>query len=353
MPSERMKIVFLVNDVDTEVPTAATTVLARAAAVLGHDVYMTGVGDLSYHSGGRVAMIGRKAPPEGAEDQAAFLAAVQGKEARRVVVSSDDLDVLYLRYNPVEGGEDRMWEQSAGITFGQMAVLQGVIVLSHPHTLPYAIDKMYLEHFPESIRPRTLITRSYDDVVRFHEEQKGKMVLKPLRGYGGKDVFLMKKDAANLKQIVEAITRSGYVIAQEYLPAARDGDTRLFLFNARPLVCDGKVAAVRRVNASGDFRSNMSAGGKPQKAEITPRMLEIAEIVRPRLLADGIFDAGLDIVGDKLVEINAISSGGLNAAGRLEGVDFGADVIRMIERKVAYRRQYGSELRNRALAVME
>jgi glutathione synthase len=348
-----MKIAFLVNDVDTEMPTAATTVLARAAAVLGHDVYMAGVGDLSYHSGGRVAMISRKAPPEGAEDQAAFLAAVQGKEARRVVVTSDDLDVLYLRYNPVEGGEDRMWEQGAGITFGQMAVLQGVIVLSHPHTLPYAIDKMYLEHFPESIRPRTLITRSYDDVVRFHEEQKGKMVLKPLRGYGGKDVFLMKKDAANLKQIVEAITRSGYVIAQEYLPAARDGDTRLFLFNARPLVCDGKVAAVRRVNASGDFRSNMSAGGKPQKAEITPRMLEIAEIVRPRLLADGIFDAGLDIVGDKLVEINAISSGGLNVAGRLEGVDFGADVIRMIERKVAYRRQYGSELRNRALAVME
>jgi glutathione synthase len=353
MTAEKMKIAILVNDVDTEVPTAATTVLARAAAVAGHDVYMAGVGDLSYHSDGRVAMVSRRAPSDGAEDQAAFLAAVQGKDAERVVVSSADLEVLYLRYNPAEGGEDRMWEQSAGITFGQMAVLQGVIVLSHPHTLPYAIDKMYLEHFPESIRPRTLITRSYDDVVRFHGEQKGKMVLKPLRGYGGKDVFLVKKDAANLKQIVEAITRSGYVIAQEYLPAAKDGDTRLFLFNGKPLVCDGKVAAVRRVNASGDFRSNMSAGGKPQKAEITPRMLEIAEIVRPRLLADGIFDVGLDIVGDKLVEINAISSGGLNVAGRLEGVDFGAAVIRMIERKVAYRRQYGTELRNRALAVME
>jgi glutathione synthase len=84
-------------------------------------------------------------------------------------------------------------------------------------------------------------------------------------------------------------------------------------------VCDGKYAAVKRVNESGDFRSNMSAGGRPQKAEITPRMLEIAEIVRPRLLADGIFDVGLDIVGDKLVEINAISSGGLNAAGGWRG----------------------------------
>ncbi len=97
----------------------------------------------------------------------------------------------------------------------------------------------------------------------------------------------------------------------------------------------------------------MTAGGRPEHAEITPRMLEIAEAVRPRLLADGIFDVGLDIVGDKLVEINAISAGGLNAAGKLEGVNFGQEVVRLIERKVAHRRLYGQQLRNRALAVME
>ncbi len=66
-----------------------------------------------------------------------------------------------------------------------------------------------------------------------------------------------------------------------------------------------------------------------------------------------IFDAGLDIVGDRLVEINAISSGGLNAAGKLEGVDFGQEVSRLIERKVAHRRPYGTQLRSRALAVMD
>jgi glutathione synthase len=352
--SERpMTIGIVVNDVDTEVPPAATTVMARAAAVRGHTVYMTGVGDLSYYSDGRLAAVCRKAPRGGAKNQAAFLAAVQGRDVERVVVSSDDLDVLYLRYNPMEEMENRPWEADAGFTFGQMAVLQGVIVLSHPYTLPFVTNKMYLEHFPASIRPRTVITRSYDEIARFHEQEKGRIVVKPLVGYGGKDVFLVKKDAANLKQIVESITRSSYVIAQEYLPAARDGDTRLFLFNGKPLVCEGKYAALRRVNEDGDFRSNMSAGGKPHKAEITPRMLEIAEIVRPRLLADGIFDVGLDIVGDKLVEINAISSGGLNAAGRLEEVDFGGEVVKLIERKVAHRRRYGHQLRNRALAVMD
>lgn len=348
-----MKIAFVLNDVDTEHPSAATTVIARAAAVLGHTVHLTGVGDLGYHSDGRVSMVCRTAPEGGAGDQKAFLAAVQGKEAERTTVTSGEVDVIYLRYNPLESVEQTPWAHDAGFAFGQMAVRHGTLVLSHPYTLPIAVSKLYLEHFPESIRPKVVVTRSYDDVVRFHEEQKGRIVLKPLRGYGGKDVFLIHEDAGNLRQIVEAISRSGYVIAQEYLPEATEGDTRLFLFNGRPLEVEGKYAALRRVSGGDDFRSNMSAGGKPAKAEVTPRMLEIAEIVRPRLLADGIFDAGLDIVGDRLVEINAISSGGLNAAGVLEGVNFGAEVVRLIERKVEHRRRYGAQLRNRALAVLE
>lgn len=353
MPRGRMTIGVVVNDVDTEVPPAATTVIARAIARAGHTVYMIGVGDLTYHSDGRISAVAREAPRDGAESQEAFLAAIQGADKPRTTIQTTDLDVLYLRYNPVEQLANRPWEVDAGIVFGQMAVLHGVIVLSHPHTLSYAVNKMYLEQFPESVRPRSIITRNYDEVRRFYDEQKKRIVLKPVRGYGGQDVYLLDRDDTNMKQIVESLSRSSYIIAQEYLPAARDGDVRLFLFNGKPLIVDGKYAALRRVNAEGDFRSNMTAGGKPAKAEITPRILEIAEAVRPRLLADGIFDAGIDIVGDKLVEINAISAGGLNAAGRLEGVDFGPAVVELIERKVEYRRRYGQQLRNRALAVMD
>lgn len=348
-----MKIGFMVNDVATEHPRAATTVMAHAAASLGHTVYMLGVGELTYDSENGMRAVGRLAPPGQELEQAEWLARLQGPETEAVPVAASELDVLYLRYNPNEDPEGRPWEAEAGIVFGQAAVLEGTLVLSHPFTLSYAVNKMYLEHFPEEVRPRTIITRSYEEVVRFHERQKGRIVLKPLRGYGGQDVYLVKEGADNLRQIVESLGRAGYIIAQEYLPAAEEGDTRLFLFNGKPLVHEGKVAAVKRVNESGDFRSNMSLGGRPHRAEVTPRMLEIAEIVRPRLVADGIFDAGLDIVGDKLVEINAISSGGLNAASRLEGVKFGEAVVRLIERKVEYRRRYGHQLRNRALAVME
>lgn len=348
-----MRIGIVVNDVDTESPKAATTVIAHAAARRGHDVLMIGVGDLTYHSGSPAGAVARRAPMGGDGSQAEFLAAVQGADAERQTISTAELDVLFLRYNPVEALDERPWEYEAGIMFGQVCVLQGTIVLSHPYTLAYAVNKMYLEHFPEDIRPRTVITRRYDEIARFHERQEGRIVVKPLRGYGGRDVYRIDPDAANLRQIVESLAREGYIVAQEYLPEATEGDTRLFLFNARPLQVDGHYAALRRVNENGDFRSNLTAGGRPRQAEISDRMLEIAEIVRPRLLADGIFDVGLDIVGDKLVEINAMSAGGLNAASELEGVDFGAAVVELIERKVRYRQRYGAQLRNRALAVMD
>lgn len=83
-----------------------------------------------------------------------------------------------------------------------------------------------------------------EEILRFHHEHGKEIVLKPLRGYGGKDVYLLKGDTTNLSRIVESIGRSSYVIAQEFLPAAKKGDTRLLLINGRPLRCEGKYAAV-------------------------------------------------------------------------------------------------------------
>src|SRR5690606_21993772 len=287
-----MKLAILVNDPLTEQPTAATTVIAHSAAVMGHNVFMIGVGDLTYRSTGPTGAVGYRVPEGGGGSQQALIDALRDPQADKVEISLREMDVLYLRYNPMENLESRPWEYDAGIVFGQAAVREGVIVLRHPYTLAYALNKMYLEQFPAEIRPTTVVTRRYEEVLRFHEAQGGRIVLKPLRGYGGQDVYLVDESAANLKQIVQSIGRGSYVIAQEFLPEATQGDTRLFLFNARPLEVNGRYAAVRRVNETGDFRSNANpaVGGRPHRAEITPRMLEIAETLRPRLLADGIFD---------------------------------------------------------------
>ena len=164
-----------------------------------------------------------------------------------------------------------------------------------------------------------------------------------MQGSGGTNVFLVDKDSHhNLSQIVEAISRDGYVIAQEYLPAAKHGDTRLFLMNGEPMcIGDNKYAALKRVKKSEDVRSNISAGGKPAKAHVDEQMLEIADVLRPKLIQDGMFLVGIDVVGDKLMEINVFSPGGLNLMSQMYDADFLSPVIHAIERKVHYRNIYG------------
>lgn len=346
-----MRITLLVNDVLTEVPSATTTILARAAARRGHTVRMLGIDQLTYYPDGRIGGMAWIAP-ERSRSKETFLAAMQEKDAPREAITTDDMDVLWLRYNPSEELErERFWAQDAGMLFGRLAMARGVTVLNHPDTLAYAMDKLYFQHFPEAARPITLVTRDIDEIRRFYDDCGQRIVLKPLTGYGGADVFLVEEDLTNLNQMVETILRSGYVMAQEFMDGDRT-DTRLFMVNGEPLVVDGKYAAVRRVPQGEDFRSNMTAGGRGEAPEITKRMLELASIVGPKLKRDGIFFAGLDIVGDRLVEINCISTGGLNISGVLQKVDFAEEVIRLVERKVEIREYYGGHIANIELATM-
>ena len=143
-----------------------------------------------------------------------------------------------------------------------------MIVLNDPNGLAKAASKMYFQLFPEEVRPRTLITRDRDEIKAFARDE-GTIVIKPLQGSGGASVFLVRpEDVPNLNQMIDAVSRDGFVIAQEYLPAAEQGDMRLFVMNGRPLVEKGRYAAFRRVRSGGDMRSNIHAGGTKAAAEI-------------------------------------------------------------------------------------
>ena len=346
-----MKLAFVINNVESCMFYDTTISLGMTACNRGHEVFYSTVGDAIYYTNGHIAASAIKLKGK-FKDLHEFVAAVKDEKATRTKITTEDLDCLYLRNNPSDDIE-RPWAKFAGILFGQFAEKQGVLVVNHPDTLAYAhVDKMYFEHFPEDIRPASLITRQYDEIEAFYKEHNSKIILKPLEGSGGKDVFLADKKESNLKQIVEAISRSGYVIAQEYMPDAKNGDVRFFMMNGKAMMYKDKYAAFRRVNDK-DIRSNMHAGGKAVKAEVTKRMLEICEIMGPKLRQDGIFCAGLDIVGDKLIELNITSPGGLAAASRLEGVDFNEAMIMSIENKLRHKKYYGNSIPNKDLAVME
>lgn len=345
-----MEIAFIINDIATEKPGYTTVHLAWKAHQMGHHVYLRGVGELHHTPDGHVGGHGH-APGKGRFRTAETFLESCRSEAR-APVSSAMLDVLMLRNDPTDDAVDRTWAQTAGIVFGQVAVARGVLVVNDPHSLASATNKMYLQHFPEAVRPRTLISRDVDDILAFVKEER-KAILKPLQGSGGRNVFLVDAgNRGNHHQIIEAIARDGFVIAQEYLPAASKGDIRLFVMNGRALERDGHYAALRRETAQGEIRSNLKVGGRPGKVRMTEGILALVEQVRPRLMLDGMFLVGLDIVGDKLMEINVLSPGTLPSIMKLEKVDLLEPVIAALERKVAYRRMNGAAITNRQLAVL-
>ncbi len=347
-----MKIGFVVNKVADEDPGYTTIRLALSASRRGHDVWLIDVAGFSHEPGGSVKALARSAPGKKYRTEKAYLDKVQGDEGVVERIELDDLDVLMLRNDPAEDAVDRPWAVASGILFAQLAVARGVLVVNDPSSLASAVNKTYFQHFPEQIRPRTLVTRDEDAIKDFVDELDGTAVLKPLQGSGGAGVFLVSADESpNLNQMIEALSRDGYIVVQEYLEEAEKGDVRLFVMNGQPLEHEGKVAVFRRKNPTADMRSNMHAGGKAHAVRYTEEMAKLVELVRPKLLTDGMFFVGLDMVGSKLMEVNVFSPGGLGSCQRLYDTDFTQPVIDALERK-ADLRDSSPELSNTQLASL-
>ncbi len=347
-----MRIGFVVNDVKTEEGKFTTSRLGHAAISRGHEVWVMGVGDFAYDPDDTIRARATSVPKASYGNSDSYTSDLQGKNAVKRRITVDDLDVVMLRNVPSDDYLQRPWAAAAAAEFTRIAMRRGVIVLSDPNGLATASSKMYFQLFPEEVRPRTLITRDRDDIKHFAQEE-GTIVIKPLQGSGGASVFLVRpSDISNLNQMIDAVSRDGFVIAQEYLPAAEQGDLRLFVMNGMPLRVGKKYAAFRRVRSGGDMRSNIHAGGSKAAAEVDKTVLHIAEIVRPKLVQDGMFLVGLDIVGDKLMEINVFSPGGLGSAQQFEKTNFSVHVIKAIERKVNYMQYYGRNFDNIDMATL-
>ena len=348
-----MRIGFLVNDIATEQAGYTTTRLAMTAINRGHEAWILTPGDFAYDPDEKIRARAKHAPKDKYLAGSAYLKGLHSLKARTRRITVDELDVLVLRNDPAQDAIKRPWAVGAGIDFGRIAMRNGVIVLNDPSGLAKAMNKMYFQLFPEEVRPRTLITRDRDEIKEFVKEEGGRAVLKPLQGSGGQGVFLVDPSTRrNVNQMIDALTRDGYIICQEYLEKAEEGDIRLFMMNGAPLRYKGKYAAFRRVRQGDDIRSNVHAGGSIAQAVITAEHLSIAEIVRPKLVADGMFLVGLDIVGNKLMEVNVFSPGGLGSAQKFEKVNFSHAVLHALERKCEYSAFYRRRFSNVQMATL-
>ncbi|HVQ08400.1 MAG TPA: glutathione synthase [Allosphingosinicella sp.] len=203
------------------------------------------------------------------------------------------------------------------------------LVVNDPASVRNAPEKVWVLDFARFMPP-TAITRSLGLARKFLAEHK-EIVVKPLHGNGGKAIFKVGSDGANLASLIEVFNtawREPHMI-QAFLPGVAQGDKRI-------VFVDGEVAgAVNRIPGEGEIRSNLAVGGKAAKTGLTAREEEICAAIGPELKARGLLFVGIDVIGGEwLTEINVTSPTGIVAIDRFNGTDTPARIWEAIEGKL-------------------
>lgn len=178
----------------------------------------------------------------------------------------------------------------------------GTIVVNKPQSLRDCNEKLFTSWFAQ-FTPETMVTRQTKLLRDFHQEHRD-IILKPLDGMGGASIFRIKQDDPNISVIIETLTEHNqrYCMAQTFIPAIKDGDKRVLVVNGEPM-----PYCLARIPQKGETRGNLAAGGTGEVRALTATDWAIANAVGPTLKQKGLFFVGLDIIGDKLTEINVTS----------------------------------------------
>lgn len=179
---------------------------------------------------------------------------------------------------------------------------QGVLIVNKPQSLRDANEKLFTAWFSE-FTPETLVTRDEQRIREFHQ-RKGDVILKPLDGMGGSSIFRVKANDPNLGVIIETLTNHGqqYTMAQAFIPDITAGDKRILVVDGEPV-----PYSLARIPQKGETRGNLAAGGRGVAQPLSESDWHIARTIGPTLKKRGLIFVGLDVIGDKLTEINVTS----------------------------------------------
>lgn len=178
----------------------------------------------------------------------------------------------------------------------------GSLIVNKPQSLRDANEKLYTSWFSQ-FTPKTLVTRDMKRLKAFYQAEQD-IILKPLDGMGGTSIFRLKPNDANVSVILETLTEHGtrYAMAQRYIAEITEGDKRILVVNGKPV-----PYSLARIPASGETRGNLAAGGRGEARPLSESDWAIANAIGPTLKAKGLIFVGLDVIGDKLTEINVTS----------------------------------------------
>ena len=312
-----MRFVFVMDSLDRVTHDKDTSfAFLKAAQARGHESHHCLVRDLFIRDGEAWALTHR------IEILAQAPWIVLHRDAGPTRTRLHETDAIFIRKDPPF---DRAYSYA---TLVLERARGGPVIVNDPRGLRDANEKLYALNFAEWT-PRTMVTADRDMIHEFVKEVGGRAVIKPLDGAGGSGVMAISPSDKNTRSIVDMLTHEGHRLAmvQEFLPSVTVGDKRILLLDGEPL------GAILRVPRGDDIRSNIHVGGSVVPTELTARERAMVAAIGPKLRADGLYFVGLDVIGERLTEVNVTSPTGIQELGRFTGTTPSDKVIEWVEKK--------------------
>ena len=226
-----------------------------------------------------------------------------------------ELDLIFLRQDPPF---DMSYITS---TFLLEYIEDEVKIINKPSEVRNAPEKLFLNRW-KNLTPETIITRNISEINSFRKKHKN-IILKPLYGNGGNGIFFLGEKDKNFNSLIEIFldTHPEQFILQEYLKNIKFGDKRIILINGKP------EGAINRIPSENDIRANLHVGGKATKTVISNKEMEICESIGPELIQRGLLLVGIDIIGNKLTEINVTSPTGFREIQKFSNINLAKKLI--------------------------
>ena len=211
----------------------------------------------------------------------------------------------------------------------ERAEVEGCLIVNKPQSLRDANEKLYTAWFSE-FTPTTLVTRSAQKIREFHQKHKD-VILKPLDGMGGASIFRIKENDSNVGVIIETLTEheQRYCMAQAFIPEIKTGDKRILIVDGEPM-----PYCLARIPAKGETRGNLAAGGTGVAQPLSESDWHIANSIGPTLKAKGLIFVGLDVIGDKVTEINVTSPTCIQEIDNAYSTNISGKLMDAIEKRI-------------------
>ncbi|MCL1078455.1 glutathione synthase [Parashewanella spongiae] len=301
---------------DINIKKDSSFAMLLAAQTRGYQLFYMEMKDLAMLEGEAIASMGKLTVKDDPQDWYQLQPAQDAPLA--------DLDVILMRKDPPFDTEfiyaTYMLER---------AEEAGTLIVNKPQSLRDANEKLFTAWFSE-FTPTTLVSRDAKRIRAFYQ-QHNDIILKPLDGMGGSSIFRVKQNDPNLGVIIETLTNheQTYAMAQAFIPEITSGDKRILIVDGEPV-----PYSLARIPAKGETRGNLAAGGRGQPQPLSQSDWHIARSLGPELKKRGLIFVGIDVIGDKLTEINVTSPTCIKEIEAAYDVDITGMLMDAIERRI-------------------